>query len=440
MKDSRALLAEDQARSDRALAAQVRTLMGGSREVRGTLPASTLTSPQDWLLGAVNGGPTKSGARVNESTAFNVTAVRACVALRANLLAMLPVKLYRKTPTGPKEQDDHPLSRLMRRKPTRRHTKFKWVHYGQVCFDLGGAGFSRVHRNAYFEVERLEVMKPSETRTLLRSDDRLVFDFKGERLEDFEVLRVSNLSTDGTTPRSPLHDLREAVGLSMAAEEFTARTFVNGNRSPGVFVGKENYTAEKANTFFEWYQKHYAGAANAGKTPFIWGGVDWKDAGFTLQEAELLGQRKFSIEEIARVYQIPLHLIGSTEKATTWGSGIDSLNRGLVDYTLSPLCKNWEEEMNTTLLTEREQDEGYYFKFVVDALLRADLKTRAMIYQTMRGIAAMDVNQIRRLEEWEEYPDAWAGDPRLPMNNQGGGGTQPEPAKAGANNPEDNAQ
>lgn len=399
------------------------------REMRSA--TSSLTTPEPWLLAAINGGPTKSGASVNENTAFNVPAVRACVGFRAGLVSSLPLKLYRKTATGPKEQRDHPLSKMFRGRVSPAQTKVKWMSCKQVAFDIGGNGYSRVYRDTYADLTAIRWLKAGDVTPLEnKATGAVAFDVQGMgRLQQWDVLHFANLSTNGITGRSPLSDLREAIGLALTAEEFTGRSFSNGNRKPGVLVGGQGMTATKAQEFLSFWMKNYAGAPNAGKSPLLFGGMDWKDAGFSNADAELLGMRKFSIEEIARVYQIPLHLVGSTDKATTWGSGIEQLNQGLVDYMLGPLCEAHEAEMDTTLLTEREQEEGYYIKFAVDALLRGSPETRAKVYQIMRGIAAMDVNQIRRLEEWEEYPDGWAGDPRQPMNNQGGGGAKPEPAK-----------
>lgn len=387
----------------------------------------SLANPSPALLQALLGAPTKSGAIVNDNTVFNVSVIRACVSLRANLLAMLPVKVFAKTPTGPVEQRDHPLSRLLRGRVSPSQTRFKWISAASVCFDIGGNAYSRIYRDQYADLVSIRFLLPASVQPLEHpSTGEMSYRVRGHGdLRAEQVLHVSNLSTNGLTGRSPLADLRESIGLALTAEEFTARTFANGNRKPGVLVGGPTMTQSKANDFLTFWMQQYAGTANAGKSPLLFGGMDWKDAGFSNADAELLGLRKFSIEEIARVYHLPLHLIGSTDRTTTWGSGIEQLNQGLVDYTLQPICTNWEAEMNTMLLTEQEQEEGYYVKFIVDALLRGSPETRAKVYQIMRGLAAMDVNQIRRLEEWPEYPDAWAGDPRQPLNNQGGGGATP---------------
>jgi HK97 family phage portal protein len=419
------LLHEDEARATRA---------GHKIEHRSLSSLSSLSNPSPWLLNALGTG-SRSGAQVTADTAFNVSAVRACIDVRGTLLAMLPLHLMRKD-KGSIERisaTEHPLAKLFRRRVSPAHTSYSWLYTSQVCFDLGGNAYSRVVRNAFAQVESIRWTKPVDMQVFVNEEEsRMGYRYKGRDLRDFEVLKVSNLSTNGYTGRSPLFDLREAVGLSLTAEEYAARAFVQGNRKPGILEGGPEMTAEKAAEFAKFWQANYSGAANAGKNPFIFGGVSWKEAGFSNADAELLLTRRFSVEEIARVYRLPLHLVGGTEKSTTWGSGIEQLNQGLVDYTLAPLCKNWESEMNTILLTEEEQDKGYYTKFGVDALLRGSFETRAKIYQMMRGIAAMDVNQIRELEDWPQYPDAWAGDPRQPLNAQGNAAmAAPQPARVG---------
>lgn len=405
------------------------------RELRSS--TSDLANPAPWLLAAFGLGLSKSGATVSADAAFNVSAIRKCVDFRAMLIASLPIKVYRKTARGPVEQGEHPLSSLFRGRVSPARTRYKWAHVCSVAEDLGGNAYSRIVRDAYEQPVSIVWTRSPDIRPLYNeTTDAVAFDYKGQRLQQDAVLHFASLSTNGVTGRSPIADLRESIGLALTAEEFAARTFANGNRKPGVLEGAPNMTQAKAEEFVRFWMQHHAGAANAGKTPLVFGGVQWKDAGFSNHDAELLLTRRFSIEEIARVYHIPLLLVGDSQSASAWGSAVEKITRGVVDFMLAPRCTNWEAEINTTLLTEREQEEGYYVKFVVDAMLRGSLEQRAKIYQLMRSIAAMDVNQIRDLEEWPLYPDAWAGDPRLPMNNQGGGGAQQErePAPTGESN------
>lgn len=380
---------------------------------------SSLSSPSEALLNAF-GSVSRSGARVSEDTAWNVSVFSACANVLAQSIAMLPLKVYRKTATGADEAVDHPVSRLLRRKPGLVQTSYQWRSATMASVCVGGNGYSRVHRNGFFEVERIEPLRACEVAPVVLESGRLAYRVQQRAgsvlLQDFEVLHIRGLSSNGYTGRSPLHDLRDALGLALTAEEFTASTFANGNRQPGVIKGPAGWDAAKAMEFKKYWQDAYGGAGNAGRTPVFYGGVDWAGAGFTNQDAELLMSRRFQIEEVSRAFRVPLHLLNSTEKSTTWGSGIDQLNQGFVAYTLQPWVENWQQELEDKLLSEAEKAAGYFIKFNLGVLLRGAPEKRAAFYQIMRGIAAMDVNQIRALEDWNEYPDGWAGDPRQPLN------------------------
>jgi len=249
----------------------------------------------------------------------------------------------------------------------------------------------------------------------------MVYKVAGEELMQSDILHIRGLSTDGFMGISPIRALRETLGLSLAAQEFTSRTFNNGNRKSGVLVGGPTMNTEKAKEFLGDWQKLYAGAANAGKTPFLWGGVDWKDAGFSSQDAELLLTRKFEVEEIARYFRIPLFLLQSTDKATTWGSGIEQMSRGFVDFTLQPWAKNWEEELSFSLLTSKEKKLGLYFKTDYSNLLRGSPQEQAVYFTTLWNGGLIRRNEARSGLGYVELPDA-EGDIFSAAPNSGAGG------------------
>lgn len=413
-----------------------RAALSAWRELRSASHTSSLDHPSDRLLQAL-GGATKSGASVTENTAFNVSVFSACTNVLAQSLAMLPLKVHRKTAIGAEEATDHPVSALLKRKAGAAQTSYQWRAHQMTRVCLGGNGYSRTHRDSYFQPGELEPLKPADVNPVLLKNRRLAYEIHdGGRnflLQDFEVVHVRGLSSNGYTGRSPLHDLRDAMGLALTAEEYTGRSFANGNRQPGFLKGPPTMDRPKATDFLKYWQDNYAGAVNAGKSPLIYGGMEWMAAGFSNQDAELIMSRRFQIEEVSRAFRVPLHLLNSTEKSTTWGSGIDQLNQGFVAYTLQPWVENWQQELEDKLLTEEEKASGYCIKFNLGVLLRGAPEARAKFYEIMRRIAAMDVNQIRGLEDWNEYPDAWAGDPRLPLNAQQSGQgapATPEPAAA----------
>ena len=403
--------------------------MRAGREAR-----STLANPDSWLLAALGSGATKSGATVGEGTAFNVPTVAACVNILAQSIAMLPLKVYRRTATGAEEATDHRLSYLLKRKPGSAQTSYQWRAWMQTCLGLGGNGYSRIHRNSYFEIERIEPVKASDVEVRRLEDGRLAYRLNGVPglLPAEDMIHVRGLSSNGYTGRSPLQDLRESVGLALTAQEFAARSFLNGNRKPGIIQGAPGMTPAKATEFLNFWMANYAGANNAGKTPLIWGS-EWKDMGMSNQDAELLLTRKFEVEEIARAYRVPLTLLQSMEKSTSFGTGIAELSRGFVNYTLMPWLCNWEQELEDKLLTESEKrnDTGLFIKFNVAAMLRGSPLEQAQKAEIERRARLITVNEYRREQDKNEFADTGANNPDWPLNAQESG-QQSTPATAPA--------
>jgi HK97 family phage portal protein len=400
------------------------------REQRST-STSSISNPAEWLLAL--GGATRSGAKVSEDTAFNVSTVSACVNILAQSIAMLPLKVYRRTATGADEAIDHPLSPLLKRKPGHAQTSYQWRAWCQTCLGLGGNAYSRIYRDEFFKVQRLEPLKASDVETRLLPSGELAYRVNGERrlLAAHEVLHLRALSTNGYVGRSPLHDMRESIGLAMVAEQFSAATFANGNRQPGVIKGPPTMSREKAQEFLKFWQEQYAGTGNGGKTPMFFGGVEWAAAGFTNHDAELMLTRKFQIEEIARVYRVPLTLLQSMEKSTSFGTGIAELSRGFVNYTLMPWIVNWEHEMEDKLLAEEEKAAGMFIKFTVAALLRGSPLEQAQMAEVERRARLITVNEYRAQRDLNEFPDTGANSPDWPLNAQESGQrSQPQTAPA----------
>jgi len=157
-------------------------------------------------------------------------------------------------------------------------------------------------------------------------------------------------------------------------------------------------------------------------------GLEYQSIGMSNEDAQFLETRKFQVEEIARFYGCPLALIGSTEKSTSWGSGIVELVLGFVKFTVSPACTQWEQALNMTLLTEREIEAGYYFQHNLAALLRGDLKTRYEAYSIGRQNGWLSANDVRGLEEMNDLPDS-TGDIYLQPSNMTEAGKINQPSQ-----------
>ena len=383
---------------------------------------TSLSSPEQWLVEVFGGGATKSGAKVSPDTALTVSTVFACTRILAESVASLPLKLYRKTADGREEASDHPLFSLLKDGPNEGQTSFEWREMMQGHLALRGNGYSRVRRNSYFEVTAIEPIHPCDIQPRKLPSGRIVYDVKSETLLPTDVLHLRGLSTDGVCGLSPVRLMRESIGLALTTQEHGAKSFANGNRFPGILKAPGSVTPDQIKQIRDVWDSQRSGD-NASKAPVVGGGLDWISVGMRNDEAEFLGSRRFEVEEIARAYRIPLHLLQSTEKTTTWGSGVEQLNLGFLNYTLQPWLVRWEQRLNT-LLTEDERKEGLYFSFNLNALMRGDAKSRAEFYKIMREIRGITVNELREREELNDFPDAIGDNPREGFNGQGGGATQ----------------
>jgi HK97 family phage portal protein len=405
------LLAQDEARSRRVAAS-----------LRPRVEKRHLSQPSELLLNAVGGIVTASGAKVGETTALTDSAVSACVTLLADMLGMLPCKLHRKTADGGEVVTDHPAADIVSISPDGQRTPFEHRRLVQVGVGLGGNGYSRVVRYGG-SINAVNWMRPCDVTPQMLADGSIVYRISGDstpRLRN-EVLHVQALSTDGVRGLSPVSIMREDIGLALTQREMAGKMYSNGVRSSGALYVPTATKPDDVKKSKESWQEANAGSANAFKTPVLFGGVEWKEIqGMTLRDAEFLESRAFSVEVVARYYRIPLFLLQSTEKSTTWGSGLEQMMQAFLSISLNPWLVNWEQALGITLLTTQEIRDGYYFKFNRRALLQVALEAQAKFLREMRDIAVYSVNDCRRYLEENDLPDNIGDNYRLPFNGSGG--------------------
>lgn len=406
------LLSEDLARTQRAV---------GSSVLEKRHKAGALNDPS--VIGEIFGARTASGATVSESTALTESAVNACVSILADMIGTLPLKLYRKTADGREEAVDHPASDLVTVSPNGHHSPLEFRRLLQVGVGLGGNGYALVTRDSRFQPIALNRIAPNKVSVTTLADGSPVYRVQGiERaLTRKDIIHVFDLSVDGITGVSPIRMLREDIGLALTQREEASRVYSNGARFPGFLISPQAVNEKQLKDTREQWQARYSGAANAGKTPVLHGGWDYKSTeGMTLADAEFLASRAFSVQTIARYYRVPLFLLQSTEKTTSWGSGLEQMNQAMLTYSLNPRLANWEQALGMTLLTSQERRSGLYFKFNRSALLQASTEARANFYRVMRDIGVFSINDIRRKEEENDLPDNIGDNYLQPFNGSGG--------------------
>jgi len=408
-------------------------LLPKKQETRGALDnlagVSDFGQPQSWLLNFL-GLPSKSGAAVSHTTAMNIPTVYACVNILSEAMATIPLRLYRKTANGREEATDLDLYDLMVTSPDGFRTAFEWRRFMQACLSWRGNAYSRIYRNTYGEPERIIPLNPEFVSIWPQADGTALYRYKSENIPFTDIVHLKGLSTNGWIGHSPITLMREALGLALTTEEHASRHFANGATPGGLLVVPKNLTSQQLEELeAQWDTKH-RGVGSVNRPMIASGGLDWKQIGLSNEDSQFLASREFQVDEIAMGFRVPVVLIRNTSKASSWGTGIETITQGFVKFTLAPLARSWEQSLDLSLLTYAQRKAGYYFSFDFRSLMRGDAKTRAAFYQTMRNIGAMSVNEIRAEEHFNDLPDNIGDDYRLPFNGTGGAvAAQPAIAK-----------
>ena len=363
-------------------------------------------------------GSSVAGKRVNEQTAMQMTAVYSCVRVISEAMASLPLHMYRYNESGGKEKaTDHPLYFLLHDEPNPEMTSFVLRETMLTSLLLWGNSFSQVIRNGKGEVIAIYPLMPNRMNVDRDDKGRLYYEYmtsdtdvptmKGTtvRLEPEDVLHVPAMSYDGLVGYSPVAMARNAIGLAIATEEYGSKFFQNG-ASPSGVLEHPGVLKDPAKIRDSWTQT-FGGSVNSGKVAVLEEGMKYTPISIPPEQAQFLETRKFQIEEIARIFRVPLHMIASMEHSTF--SNIEQQSLEFVKYTLDPWVSRLESSMNRRLLTDDEKGK-YFIKFNLDGLLRGDYQSRMNGFAVARQNGWMSANDIRELENLDRIPEEDGGD------------------------------
>lgn len=395
---------------------------------------SNLKDPQQWLLNALGYRPVSSGVNVTEESAMQVTAVFACVRVLSWTLASLPFPVYKRLkPRGKERAPDHPVYDLLHDRPNEYQTSFVYRSTAMAHLQLWGNAYSEIETDRFGNPVALWQLPPWRVEPK-KSKQGLIFyevklaDGTTKQVPYYNMLHIMGLGIDGLKGMSPIRQAQEAIGLAKAAEEFGGRFFAQGTNAGGV-VEHPGKLSETAYTNLQKSLKEkYEGLGNSHRLLLLEEGMKFQKVGIPPNEAQFLETRSFQVPDIARIYGVPLHLIQETTKSTSWGSGLEEQNLGFVVHTMRPWFVNWEQEVKRKLFSEKERRE-YFAEFLVDGLLRGDLKSRYDSYAVGRQWGWLSVNDINELENRNPVEN---GDIYLQPMNMVEAGTEYQPqAKVG---------
>lgn len=378
-------------------------------------------------------GGSSAGKNVNERSAMQMTAVYSCVRILAEAVAGLPLHLYRYKEDGGKERAiANNLYHLLHDEPNKEMSSFIFRETLMTHLLLWGNAYAQIIRNGKGEVIALYPLMPNKMQVdrdengelyyiyTRSSDEAKTMEGVTVYLTPRDVLHIPGLGFDGLVGYSPIAMAKNAIGLAIATEEYGAKFFANGAAPSGVL--EHPGTIKDPSRLRENWNSTFGGSANSGKVAVLEEGMKYTPISISPEQAQFLETRKFQIDEIARIFRVPPHMVGDLEKSSF--SNIEQQSLEFVKYTLDPWVIRWEQSLSRSLLNEDEKRK-YFFKFNLEGLLRGDYESRMSGYATARQNGWMSANDIRELENLDKIPAEDGGDlylingNMLPLNKAG---------------------
>lgn len=343
-----------------------------------------------------------SGASVTADTAMKVSAVYGCVSLIAGAISTLPLGVFQRTAEG-RDKAEHPYWWLFNEQASEAWTSSAAIEYLISSKLFYGDGFGRLIRsNRSNQVVGWEPLHPLSVQPF-KHEGRVLYRVtkSGESpytLDSADMIHLPSLGFDGLTSPSPItYAAREAIGTAISAQQFSGQFFAGGANFDYALKTTSKLSTEQ---LAQLKASLLGRAQNGGRGPLILsGGLEPAQLSVNSKDAEILATRLFTVEEICRVFGVPPHMVGHTDKTTSWGSGIESQGIGFVRYTLQRHLTPMQQELNRKLWPVRER---FFVEHITAALERGDLKGRYEAYRIALGRAGempfMEPDEVRRLE------------------------------------------
>jgi len=333
-----------------------------------------------------------SSAYVSPDTAIRLTAVYSCIRVLAETLASISVKVHQVDQAGNTTPAiDHPLYDLLDKEPSQNYSVFTWLEAMTTQCALRGNAYSRIKTNKKGEATALEFLPSQYVQPFMSKAGVLYCKYNQETIAQKDILHIPALSFDGCVGRSPLEVAADSLGMTLNAIDYASDLYAQGGFVSG-FISHPQSLSEPAG---EKISKGISKAARESRIPVLDEGMNFTSSRLSPKDVQFIETMKFQIEEIARIYRVPLHLLQHLDRATN--NNIEQQSIDFVVHTIRPWVKRWEGELNRKLLSTDER-QSYKIRFNIDSLLRGDMKSRAFYYNVMTNVGAMNRNEVRKLE------------------------------------------
>lgn len=373
--------------------------------------------------------PADNNLRIDTDTAMSFSAVFACNRVLSETLASCPIMLYEKDDKGNRHQvTDTAEYGLLHYAPNAEMTPVQFKEFGMTNINLGGNFIAQKVFNMHGELLELRPISWDRVRIDIdKSTGRLLYfiDGKQEPKTRDEILHIPGLTLDGYIGITPLSYAALTIDIGLSQDKFERNFYHNRASTSGIFQYPNELGDEAFQRLKKDIKKNYTGLSNAGVPMILEGGGQFKEITMKLTDAQFLESKRFRIEDVCRIFRIPLHLVQDLTRSTN--NNIEHQSLEFIVYTMLPWFKRWEENLNLQLLSKESRRKNRYFEFNISGLLRGDIKSRYEAYAQGRQWGWLSVNDIRRLENMNQIPN---GDIYLEPLNMGEAGKQQEQLKA----------
>lgn len=364
-----------------------------------------------WGSGALFERTTASGVSVTQDKSLALSAVYACVRLISDTISTLPVDQYirdngQRRPYRPREE--------WVQNPNSLHPRTTFYQQILVSLLLDGNAFIHIMRNDDGSVFELDVLNPTKVEPVM-VNNQLAYRYQGPEanmmLDRSEVLHITELLLPGSLRGvSRIEAAKESLGLSMALQEYAATFFGNGSYAGGVLEVPGDPNADQLKQMIDAWEGRHRGLKRSNRPAVLYGGAKFVPTTIDPSDSQLLEERQFAVEEVARIFRVPLFALGvSTPGAVSYAS-VEQQQLHFLTHTIQPVVAVLEDSLSTLLVDRRT-----FIKFNLSSLVRSDLATRTAAYSSALAAGYMSINDVRSLEDLAPAPD---GDNyRVPLQN-----------------------
>jgi HK97 family phage portal protein len=381
-------------------------------------PSTSLSNPAAWLSESLGASPTTSGLSVNETVALRFAACYACINARAKDVAQLPIFVYERTGKDERSPSrDHDVWRVLHDRPNPMMTPMTFKQTLEAHVAGWGNGYAEIEFDRAGRVLNLWPLLPDRTKVVIRNGKKWIatrvsegssagepIDPKAPEgngvgkwvgLPSERVLHIPGLGFDGLKGYSVIQMARNAIGAGMAAEEFSARLFANGATPRFALKHPKTLSAEARDRLRLDFSAAYSGLSNAHRTAVLEEGLSIETLGLPAKDAEMIETSRFSIEQMARFFDMPLVRLHSTTAITSWGTGLEQWHRAYLIHTIGPCLVQWEESASWSLFNKDER-ANYFVEFLREAFLQGDMTAQGAFFTQLFAMGALSPNQIAR--------------------------------------------